>query len=131
MNPTSAPSGFDANRSFQQMYAMGLKTTQMICTVVTMPLEYALRPHFGTRYFDPLQMLFSYGLMMFLPLAGTIGSHARFGAAEPSRGLIGLGTVSLLFFIGQCIHGPRIWRRMFYIELEQHSEYEGPALPFF
>jgi len=131
MNQTSTQRGFDAGQSFHQMYQMGLRTTQNVCTIATMPVEYALRPFFGTRYFDPIQMILAYALMIVLSVAGGIGSYARFSGHAPSAGLIGLGTISFLFFAGQCVHGPRIWRRMIHMEREQHSEYEGPALPFF
>ena len=130
MSPMSQ-NEFNPSKSLQQMHQMGLRATESICTIVTMPVEYALRPFFGTRYFDPIQMLFSFVLMLFLPLAGGIGGRYLFSAAEPSQGLLGLGTLSLAFFASQFVHGPRTWRRMMHMEREQHSEFEGPALPFF
>src|SRR5262245_58182021 len=99
MNPTSTPNEFGGQRSLQHMYQFGLKATQTGCAIVTMPVEYALRPHFGTRYFDPIQMLFSFGLMLFLPLAGGMGRALPYGPSAASNGLIGLGTLSLLFFL--------------------------------
>jgi hypothetical protein len=125
-------SGPNASTTLQQMYQMGLKIAQNVCGVVTTPVEYALRPFFGTRYFDPILTVFASILMMFLPLAGTATSHLSFGSSAPSsHGLIGLGTLSILFFAAQAIHGPRIWRRMIQMEREQHSEFEGQALPIF
>ncbi len=131
-NPVSAQGGPNANTTIQHMYQMGMRIAQNVCSIVTTPIEYALRPFFGTRYFDPIQMLFTWLLMMLLPLLGTTARALRFGAgAHASTGLIGLATLSILFFVSQAIHGPRIWRRMIHMEREQHSEYEGDALPFF
>jgi hypothetical protein len=131
-NPGTAQAGPNTNTTIQQMYQMGMRIAQNVCSIVTAPVEYALRPFFGSRYFDPIQTLFSFVLMALLPLAGMATSHLPFGgAAASSSGLIGLGTLSALFFLGQMVHGPRIFRRMVQMEREQHSEYEGDAWPFF
>lgn len=111
-----------ANTPIQQKYEMGLRIAQAVCSIVTMPIEYALRPHFGTRYFDPIQALLSWAFMLCLPL---------FGIAGDAGGLLGLGMLSGLFFASHLIHGPRTWRRMIHMERENHSEYEGEALPIF
>lgn len=131
-NPALMNGGPNANMTIQQMQQMGLRITQNVCGIVSAPIEYALRPWFGTRYFDPVQMLFTNGLMAGLPLAGLLTSHLPFGGdASTSSGIIGLGMLALLFFIGQAIHCVRIWRRIIDMNREQHSEYEGDALPFF
>jgi hypothetical protein len=44
--------------------------------------------------------------------------------------LFGIGSLSKLFFLLSLIHGFRTYRRMFRPELEEHSRYEGPPLPF-
>lgn len=119
--------------SLQELYVGGVRILQNICGIVTTPVEYALRPRFGTRYFDPVQMIFTCMLMSLLPLLGGIASVLplpRSEAFTPS-GVIGLGTISLLFFVGSAIHAPRLWKRTFRMELEDHSLFEGEALPFF
>ena len=118
--------------SMQQFYQGGIRIAQNVCAVVTTPVEYALRPFYGTRYFDPIQMAMTCVLMMLLPLLGRLTSYLPVvGGASSTGGFVGLGTISLLFFASNVIHGPRLWRRIFNMELEQHSEFEGPALPFF
>lgn len=113
--------------TFEQWYEGGLRMAQGICGIVTAPLESVLRPCYGTRYFNPLQLIFTILMMLMLPVASKVSSQFPGG----SRGLIGLGTLSALFFLGQLVHAPRLWRRIFNMELERHSESEGPALPFF
>jgi hypothetical protein len=131
-NSASTQGGPNANTTIQHMYQMGLRCTQNICGIVTTPIEFGLRPFFGTRYFDPIQMLFTWLLMVVLPLAGMATNRLPLGAGgASSTGAIGLGMLSILFFASQAIHGPRLWRRMMDMEREQHSEFEGDALPFF
>jgi len=102
-----------------------------ICSIFTMPVEMALRPHYGSRYFPPIVMLFSIGLMMLLPAFAAAGSMIPFLPSPPPMGLFGLGTFSELFFVGLAIHNFRIWRRMIHIDREQNSLYEGPPLFIF
>ncbi|HET6841376.1 MAG TPA: hypothetical protein VFK06_06770 [Candidatus Angelobacter sp.] len=122
----------NASRSLQQKYEMGLRISQGVATIVTMPLEYALRPFFGTRYFDPIQTLFAWAFMAFLPVFGVMANQQMTAGGSPSSdGLLGLGTLSAIFFASHLLHGPRTWRRMIQMEREGHSEFEGDALPFF
>ena len=119
--------------SLQDLYQGGIRVSQAICGIVTTPVEYALRPFFGTRYFDPIQMMFTCVLMSVLPLIGGLSSMVPLGGGDsyPAKGFLGLGSLSALFFLGSAIHAPRLWRRIFHMELEGHSMYEGDALPFF
>lgn len=131
-----APPGIlsGGNMTLQQMYDAGLNLMQGICSIVTQPIECGLRPHFGTRYFNPVTTFFSC-VLMFLLMG--VGAFSSITPSFPSRsmppashhGLIGLTTLCVLFFIGNVIHGPRLYRRMLHPERERHSEYEGPALP--
>jgi hypothetical protein len=132
-NSVTNQGGSNADTTIQTMYQVGLRVAQNVCSIVTTPVEYALRPFFGTRYFDPIQLLFTWVLMLCLPLIGMGASYLPSGGASGrfSHGLIGLGTLSFLFFASHLIHGPRTWRRMIFMDLEQHSEYEGDAFPFF
>jgi hypothetical protein len=93
----------------------------------------ALRPTYGTRYFGPIEMICTCLLMTLLPLFSGIASLLPIPAndAYAPTGWIGLGTISLLFWVGSAVHAPRLWRRIFHMELEDHSLFEGPALPFF
>ncbi len=118
--------------SLQEFYQGGISLAHGVCGIVTTPVEYALRPFFGTRYFDPIQMMFTCLLMMLLPLLGGVTNFLPIGGGSYSaRGYVGLGTLSFLFFASNLIHGPRLWRRIFHMELEQHSQFEGEALPVF
>ncbi len=117
--------------TLRELYQGGLNVAQGVCGIITTPVEYALRPFFGTRYFDPIQMMFACLLMALLPLLGGAMNLLPMLGGYASSGYIGLGTISLLFFVGSIIHAPRLWRRVFNIELEKHSQFEGPALPIF
>lgn len=113
--------------TFEQMCESGMRIAEGICGIVTAPIDTALRPHHSTRFLNPFQLLLACCMMLLLPLAGRASSYLPMDDA----GLFGLGTLSLLFFAGQVIHGPRLLRRMLRMELEDHSEFEGEALPFF
>ncbi len=115
--------------TLRELYQGGLNVAQGVCGIITTPVEYALRPYFGTRYFDPIQMMFTCLLMMLLPLVGQGLNLIPLGGN--GRGYIGLGTLSMLFFLGSIAHSPRLWRKVFKMELEKHSQFEGEPLPFF
>lgn len=123
-------SGQAPSVTMQELYTGGIRLAQSFCGIVTTPIEYVLRPFFGTRYFDPIQLMLTFILMAILPLLGRATNMLPIGDG-PSPGYIGLGTVSTLFFLGAAIHGPRLWRKVFHMELERHSQFEGDALPFF
>jgi hypothetical protein len=119
----------NSGNAIQQLYRGSIRVAEGVCTIVTTPIEYFLRPFFGTRYFEPVQMMFTWLVMMALPILGQASAYLPVGGDSP--GLVGLGTLSTLFFLSHIIHGPRLWRRVLRMELEGHSEYEGEALPFF
>jgi len=107
-----------------------------ICSIVTMPVEMALRPHYGSRYFPPIVMLFSILMMLVLPLfTGFTEAFSHMMPFVPMQqapvGLFGMGSLTALFFIGLPIHNFRIWRRMIHPEREQYSQFEGPPLFIF
>jgi hypothetical protein len=104
------------------------------CSIFTMPWEFVLRPFHGTRYFSPVIVLLSGGVMMVLPLvfsfAGVFSLLTPFGKAS-SFGFVGMWGLSRLFFAGSLIHGFRKWRLMLHMEKEKISTYEGAPLFFF
>jgi hypothetical protein len=97
-----------------------------------MPVELALRPFHGTRYFPPVIMFFSAAMMTLVPMvfsfAGAVAGMVPFARVQASIGIWGL---SKLFFLGCLIHGVRKWRLMLHMERESNSVYEGPPLFFF
>jgi hypothetical protein len=111
-----------------------INTVYNVTSIATMPVELALRPFHGTRYFSPLIMVFSAGMMIILPVffsfAGAMASFlpTRFQA---SFGLIGMWGFSRLFFLGCLIHGIRKWRLMIHMEKERSSVFEESPLFFF
>lgn len=109
-------------------YEMAMRISQSVFSIVTTPVEYFLRPTFGTRYFEPLQLMLTCLMMMALP--AITGLTSMFSGGQ-TQGIVGLGTLSTLFFAAHLYHGPRLWLRIFYMEREQHSQFEGDALPFF
>jgi hypothetical protein len=104
-------------------------------SIVTMPVEMALRPHYGSEYFPPIIMFFTAVMMTLLPLFSAIANGIihmlPFAGFRGPVGLIGMGGFSRLFFLGAFVHGFRVWRRMLHMELEENSLYEGPPLPVF
>lgn len=106
-----------------------------VCSVITLPVEMALRPRYGSRYFPPIIVLFSAIMMVLLPffseMADGFARMIPFVRFRGPEGLFDIGTLSRLYFFGAFIHNLRIWRRMLHMELEINSFYEGPPLPFF
>lgn len=106
-----------------------------VCSIVTMPVELALRLFHGTRYFSPVIMFFSAAMMTLVPMvfsfAGAVAGMVPFARMQASIGIIGIWGLSKLFFLGCLIHGIRKWRLMLHMERESNSVYEGPPLFFF
>jgi hypothetical protein len=102
-----------------------------VCSIVSMPIEMALRPQYGTRYFPPFIQFLSAIMMILAPVVDGMFHMIPFIGSGPSPGLFAIGTFTKLFFLGALIHNFRIWRRMIHPESEQFSWYEGPPLPFF
>jgi hypothetical protein len=106
-----------------------------LCSIVTMPVELALRLLHGTRYFAPIVMVCSGFMMIIIPVffsvAGTVVGMIPFVRIPVSMGLIGMWGLAKLFFLGSLIHGYRKWQLMLHPEKELNSMYEGPPLFFF
>jgi hypothetical protein len=106
-----------------------------LCSVISQPVEILLRPWYGTRYFEVPITFFSAAMMLILP--GIIMLFSNFMHMIPllnipaTPGMFGLGDYARIYFLIMAIHGFRLWRRMLHMERELHSEFEGPALPFF
>jgi hypothetical protein len=122
--------------NINQLQSFAMNVVANVCSIFTMPVEIILRPHYGTRYFAVPIVFFSAILMVILPLfssaADSVVSMIPFSApARPPAGLFSIGSLSSLYFFLVFLHGFRLWRRMIHMELEEHSEFEGPPLPFF
>jgi hypothetical protein len=106
-----------------------------VCSILSMPVEMALRPFHGTRYFPPLVIFFSAAMMFLIPaffsVAGAVAGMIPFVRMQASVGLIGMWGLSKLFFLGLFIHGFRKYRLMLHMEREENSLYPGPPLFFF
>jgi hypothetical protein len=126
----------ESSLNINQLQNYAMNVVEAFCGIFTMPIEIILRPQYGTRYFPVPVFFFSCLLMLLLPLfssaASSVSQMIPFGgAARPPAGLFGIGSLSSLYFFLTFLHGFRLWRRMICMELENHSEYEGPPLPFF
>jgi hypothetical protein len=122
--------------NINQLQNFAMSIVENVCSIFTMPIEIVLRPQYGTRYFPVSIAFFSAILMILLPLfssaADSVVRMIPFSSPPPPpAGLFGIGSLSSLYFLLVFLHGFRLWRRMIYMELEDHSEYEGPPLPFF
>ena len=135
MMPQSLTGAHSAPQPINQLQDTMINVVYNVASIVTMPVEMFLRPHYGSRYFPPVIMFFSAVMMIFIPLifsfAGAVGSFIPLVRFQESMGIIGMWGLSRLFFLGGLIHGVRIWQRMLHMEREQVSVWEGPPLPFF
>jgi hypothetical protein len=122
--------------NINQLQQLAMNVVENICSIFTMPVEIILRPQYGSRYFPVPIFFFSAVLMFLLPwfsaaADGLVGMIPFHGEVPRPVGMFGIGSLSSLYFFLVFLHGFRLWRRMIYTHLEDHSEYEGPALPFF
>jgi hypothetical protein len=107
------------------------------CSVFAMPVEVILRPWYGTRFHEPAFAFFSIVAMLILSMASSLMSSSFIPplliAARIQRphALFGIGSLCELFLFLLFLHGLRLYRRMWNMSLEMHSQFEGPALPFF
>ena len=112
-----------------------MELVHTLCSIIAQPVEVALRPAFGTRFYPVPVTFFSAAMMLILP--GIILLFSNFMHMipllniPPTPGMFGLGDYAKVYFLIMAVHGVRLWRRMIFMENEIHSEYEGPALPFF
>ena len=112
-----------------------LEFVYALTSVISQPVEIILRPGYGTRYFQPPIQFFSMAMMLLLP--GIILLFTNFMHmipllnVPPSPGMFSLGDFAKVYFLLAVVHGVRTWRRMIDPAREQHSEFEGPPLPFF
>jgi hypothetical protein len=106
-----------------------------LASVISQPVECILRPGYGTRCVPPPIQFFSMAMMLLLP--GIISLFTNFMHlipllnVPPAPGMFSLGDFAKVYFLISAVHGVRLWRRMIDPAREAHSEFEGPALPFF
>jgi hypothetical protein len=117
-----------------QLQNMAINVVEGFCSVISMPVELILRPWYGTRYFPVPVFFFSAVLMILLPAFSAVATGVTqmipFAHFRPPAGLFGIGALARLFFLLSFLHGIRLYRRMIRMELEDHSQFEGPPLPF-
>jgi hypothetical protein len=108
---------------------------ETLCSIISMPVEMIIRPQYGTRYFSVVVVFCSSVLMLLIPTLSSMSTGVMqmipFSRYTPPPGLFDFGSFTRLYFLLLFVHGFRIWRRMIHMELEVHSEFEGPPLPFF
>ena len=134
-NPfTNAETPFN-NLDVNNIQEVAMQMVYAFCTVVSMPVEYALRPSFGSQYFPPALAFLSMLMMLLVPTFFSVTQSLihliPFVHVPPPVAPISLWTLSKWFFIGCAIHGVRVWRRMLNMRSEKNSRFEGPALPLF
>ena len=64
MNPSQNQQPFDISR----LQDVAMNVVYNVCGIICMPVEMALRIHYGSRYFPPMMMMFSIFMMLALPL---------------------------------------------------------------
>jgi hypothetical protein len=114
---------------------LALTVVYNFTSVFTAPIEMVLRLQYGTRYFSPVTQFLTWILMTLLPvfssMADSFSHMLPFHGFHGLSGMFGIGTLSQLYFAGSFIHGIRLWRRMIRMSREEHSYWEGLALPIF
>jgi hypothetical protein len=117
------------------LHNSALNLVEAACAVVSRPLELVLRPWHGTRYFPVPITALSTLMMIIVPaiLALMAGFAAMIPFSHPSRpvGIFDITAFAELYFLLSAIHCFRLYRRMVHMHLEEHSNFEGAALPFF
>jgi hypothetical protein len=119
----------------EHLQGSALNGVEVICSIVSMPVEMVLRPRYGSRFFS-VPVAFGSGVMMLLLPAmvavwTSVMQMIPFGHYAPPPGMFDFASMTKLYFLLCIVHGVRIWRRMIHPETEEHSQYEGPPLPFF
>ena len=100
---------------------MMMKLVYNVCSIVITPIEMALRPQYGSRYFPPFILFFTAVMMMLAPVLDGLFHMMPFIGGFPGPGLFDIDTFTNLYFLGSFIHGFRIWRRMIHPESEKYS----------
>lgn len=133
--PSQKVPGESGGLNINELQETAMNVVETLCGILCRPVELVLRPWHGTRYFQVPVIFFSSLLMILLPafsaVATGVVSMIPFSHAQPPIGLFDIGSLAKLYFLLSFVHGIRIYRRMIHMELEENSEYEGPALPFF
>jgi hypothetical protein len=129
------PQQQNGGMNVEQLQQTALNVIEALCGIICMPVEIILRPQYGTRYFPVPVVFFSAVLMILLPafsaMATGVTRMIPFARVSAPVGLFGIGSLAKLYFFLSFFHGIRLWRRMIHMELEAHSQFEGPPLPFF
>ena len=74
MTPGQNQQPLDINR----LQDVAVNLVYNVCGIITMPVEMALRPHYGSRYFPPMMMLFSIIMMLLLPFLASFSEGGMF-----------------------------------------------------
>jgi hypothetical protein len=121
--------------NLRHMEDSALNGMEVVCSVISQPVEIMLRPWYGTRYFPVPVTALAAALMIFLPLIismlAWVGHLIPFVNIPPPRGMVDFATFEELYFAFSAFHAYRLWQRMIHMERESHSQYEGAALPIF
>ncbi len=121
--------------NLRHMEDSALNGMEVVCSVISQPVEILLRPWYGTRYFPVPVTALSAVLMIFLPLIGGMLmwlSHLiPFVSIPPARGMVDFATFAEVYFAIMAVHSFRLWKRMIHMERESQSQHEGAALPIF
>ena len=94
MTPGQQQQPLDLNR----LQDVAMNVVYNVCGIICMPVEMALRPFYGSRYFPPMMMMFSIFMMLALPLLESLmegfGSMIPFAPRPSPVGLFGIGTLT-------------------------------------
>lgn len=121
--------------NLNDLHKAAMNMVEAFCSILCRFVELILRPWHGSRYFDVPVVALATLFMILMPLVSATftGLVSMIPFSHPSHpvGLIGIGTITKLYFMLSFIHAIRIYWRMIDMSREKHSEFAGPALPFF
>jgi hypothetical protein len=130
-NGTGASSPFN----LFELPNIAMNMVENFCSVIVRPVELILRPWHGSRYFTVVVIFLCNAMMIILPLFTSLASAAismiPFAHPMAPIGMFDIDSFAKLYFILSILHGIRIYRLMIHMENEEHSQFEGPPLPFF
>lgn len=103
----------------------------IVCGAISLPIEFVLRPHYGSQYVSPIQLALASLMMLMLPVIFDLSTYVPLPLFASHLTTPPLITLTKYFFIGAFLHCIRVWWRMLHMASEKNARFEGDPLPIF